>query len=179
MKALYYVFVIFCIFGIVSCKGKKITTTVPSGPAAIPAKVAVSTGPVQGLAVNKALPAPVIAEKKDAQERVTMRENPFVPLLGRGGSQETVVKEEVDLPDTVKLNQLELKGILRDSNELSGLFKHLQSGKVYLTRKGKLRDRRNKIMKDVIVITVDADKVILKRHNQQQEYVLKRERNDN
>lgn len=180
MHGKYVIPVIIAILSVflacVSCKSKKIMTVVPPTPSPVSKPIVVSSGTVVQAATPKVLTSMSSSEKTgEVQERAVLREHPFVPLLGGGvAQQEIVVREETQLPDTIKLSALELKGIIRDKDGYSGLFKNIQTGKVYLTRQGKLLDRRSKPMKDIVVAKVAADKVLLKRNNQQQEYVLKK-----
>ena len=116
-----------------------------------------------------------IPQSQELPDRANWRKNPFMPLLGIPREQKTKVIATYSGPtDTIQLRDMELVGILKDEAEYSGIFKNNNNGKIYVTNKEKLMDKRKRIMKNVIVAFVDDNKVVLKQGKIEEQYLLKK-----
>lgn len=126
------------------------------------------------LASTAAISLP-IPQSQELPDRTNWRKNPFMPLLGIPREQKTkVVVYSAGPTDTIQLRDMELVGILKDETEYSGIFKNNNNGKIYVTKKEKLMDKRKRIIKNVLVAHVDENKVVLKQGKKEEQYLLKK-----
>ncbi|MDD5491457.1 MAG: hypothetical protein PHV60_02085 [bacterium] len=142
------------------------STAIPPLPEAT-TRVLVSTATVT-------LPIPLSQELPD---RTNWRKNPFVPLLGMTYEQKTKTKAAPVASgpsDIVQLRDMELIGIVKDEVEYSGIFRNNITGKVYVTQRKQLMDKRKRIMKNIQVARVDENTVIMKQGKQELLYRLRK-----
>ncbi len=163
-SAIRYILLVIFFLGIPFSLFAVPSASIPALPDATPT-VLIST-------VTISLPIP---QSQELPDRANWRKNPFMPLLGISREQRNKVAAPTVGPvDTIQLRDMELVGIFKDAEEYSGIFKNNNNGKLYVTNKEKLMDKRKRIMKNVLVAFVDDNKVVLKQGKNEEQYLLKK-----
>lgn len=105
-------------------------------------------------------------------EEKPFRQNPFVPVFNLSSKQSLTPNVSTNRSG---LHSFELKGIIKDNQEYCAILRHSETGKIFITKNGKLLDSRRQPVKNILVAQVAEDKVVLKQDKQSLKFMLKKE----